>query len=96
MSGVFELAISTLRATSDPLHPVRKALPANKTQQKRPLSKEEIGQLLRDVESHSGRHETLCAFRLMWMTLCRPSEAVEAQWSEFDLNKALWKSQPSA
>jgi len=91
MSGVFELAISTLRATSDPVHPVRKALPANKTQHKRPLSAEEIGHLLRDVESHGGRHETLCAFRLMWLTLCRPSEAVEAQWSEFDLEKALWK-----
>ncbi len=37
MTGVFELAISTLRATSDPVHPVRKALPANKTQHKRPL-----------------------------------------------------------
>ncbi|WP_278390766.1 tyrosine-type recombinase/integrase [Stutzerimonas kunmingensis] len=91
MSGVFELAISTLRATSDPVHPVRKALPANKTQHKRPLSTDEIGQLLRDIESHGGRHETLCAFRLMWLTLCRPSEAVEAQWSEFDLEKALWK-----
>ncbi|AVD88566.1 tyrosine-type recombinase/integrase [Pseudomonas sp. SWI44] len=91
MSGVFELAISTLRTTSDPVYPVRKALPANKTQHKRPLSVKEIGQLLRDVESHGGRHETLCAFRLMWMTLCRPSEAVEAQWSEFNLDKALWK-----
>ncbi|EWC41954.1 DUF4102 domain-containing protein [Stutzerimonas decontaminans] len=91
MTGVFELAISTLRATSDPVHPVRKALPANKTQHKRPLSTDEIGQLLHDVESHGGRHETLCAFRLMWLTLCRPSEAVEAQWSEFDLEKALWK-----
>ncbi len=55
------------------------------------LSTDEIGQLLHDVESHGGRHETLCAFRLMWLTLCRPSEAVEAQWSEFDLEKALWK-----
>ena len=91
MSGVFEQAISTLRATNDPVYPVRKALPANKTQHKRPLSTEEIGQLLRDVESHGGRHETLCAFRLMWLTLCRPSEAVEAQWVEFDLDKALWR-----
>ncbi|HCH76502.1 MAG: integrase [Pseudomonas sp.] len=91
MSGVFELAISTLRATSDPVHPVRKALPTNKTQHKRPLPTDEIGRLLRDVESHGGRHETLCAFRLMWLTLCRPSEAVEAKWSEFDLEKALWK-----
>lgn len=91
MSGIFELAISTLRANSDPVHPVRKAIPANKTQHKRALTTEEIGQLLRDVESHGGRHETLCAFLLMWLTLCRPNEAVEAQWSEFDLDKALWR-----
>jgi integrase len=91
MSGIFELAVSTLRAEADPVYPVRKALPPNKTQHKRPLEAAEIGQLLRDVEGHGGRHETIAAFRLMWMTLCRPSEAVEAQWSEFDLDAAIWR-----
>lgn len=91
MSGVFELAVSTLRADADPVYPVRKALPANKTQHKRPLTTEEIGQLMRDVETHGGRHETITAFRLMWLTLCRPSEAVEAEWSEFDLDAAIWR-----
>ena len=91
MSGVFELAVSTLRAESDPVYPVRKALPANKTQHKRPLDSAEIGQLLRDVEGHGGRHETITAFCLMWLTLCRPSEAVEARWDEFDLDAAVWR-----
>jgi len=91
MSGVFELAVSTLRADTDPVYPVRKALPINKTQHKRPLDQEEIGQLLRDVEGHGGRHETMTAFRLMWLTLCRPSEAVEAKWAEFDLDAAIWR-----
>jgi len=91
MSAVFELAISTLRADTDPVYPVRKAIPPNKTQHKRPLETSEIGQLLRDVEGHGGRHETITAFRLMWMTLCRPSEAVEARWHEFDLDKAIWR-----
>lgn len=91
MSGVFELAISTLRAGTDPVHPVRKALPANKTQHKRALTINEIGALLRDVDGHGGRHETLTAFRLMWWTLCRPSEAAEARWEEFDLEAAVWR-----
>lgn len=91
MSGVFELAVSTLRAESDPVYPVRKALPANKTQHKRPLDSAEIGKLLRDVEGHGGRHETITAFRLMWLTLCRPSEAVEARWDEIDLDAAVWR-----
>lgn len=91
MSGIFELAVSTLRADSDPVYPVRKALPANKTQHKRPLTTDEIGQLLRDLEKHGGRHETVSAFRLMWFTLCRPNEAAEAKWAEFDLEKAIWR-----
>ncbi len=91
MSGIFELAVSTLRADADPVYPVRKALPANKTQHKRPLDSAEIGQLLRDVDGHGGRHETITAFRLMWLTLCRPSEAVEARWGEFDLDGAIWR-----
>lgn len=91
MSGIFELAVSTLRADADPVYPVRKAIPANKTQHKRPLEAAEIGQLLRDVEGHGGRHETLAAFRLMWLTLCRPSEAAGAQWTEFDLDGAVWR-----
>lgn len=91
MSSVFDLAISTLRADTDPVQPVRKALPANKTQHKRPLELEEIGRLFRDMDGHGGRHETRGAFLLMWLTLCRPSEAVEAEWSEFDLDAALWR-----
>jgi integrase len=91
MSSVFELAVSTLRANADPVYPVRKALPANKTQHKRPLDAREIGQLSRDVDGHGGRHETITAFRLMWLTLCRPSEVVNAQWSEFDLDAAIWR-----
>jgi integrase len=91
MSGVFELAIATLRAGSDPVYPVRKALPANKTQHKRALASAEIGQLLRDVEGYPLRHETQAAFGLMWLTLARPSEVTEAKWCEFDLDAAIWR-----
>jgi integrase len=94
MSGVFELAVSTLRADADPVYPVRKALPANKTQHKRALSTDEIGQLLRDLAAYQGNFQTVAAFRLMWLTLCRPSEVIEAQWSEFDLDRAIWRIAP--
>lgn len=79
MSGVFEWAVATLRADTDPVYPVRKVIPANKTQHKRPLTTEEIGTLMRDLGRYSGRHETVAAFRLMWLTLCRPSEATRSR-----------------
>lgn len=91
MFGIFELAAETFRVDSNPVHQWREALPKNKTQHKRPLDTAEIGQLLRAVDGWSGRHETLAAFRLMWLTLCRPSEACGARWSEFDLDAGLWK-----
>ncbi len=89
--GIFELAAETFRVESNPVHQWREALPKNKTQHKRPLEIAEIGQLLRDFDGHGGRHETITAFRLMWLTLTRPSEAVEARWDEFDLDAALWR-----
>lgn len=91
MSGVFELAVATLRADRDPVWPVRKALPPSKTQHKRALSAEEVGKLLVDFDGHGGNFQTINAFRLMWLTLVRPNEAVQAQWSEFDIEGALWK-----
>jgi len=27
----------------------------------------------------------------MWLTLAHPSEAVEAEWAEFDLDAAIWR-----
>ena len=91
MFGIFELAAETFRVDSNPVHQWREALPKNKTQHKRPLDTVEVGQLLRDVSGWSGRHETLAAFRLMWLTLCRPNEAVGARWSEFNFDAGLWK-----
>lgn len=46
ISSNFELAVATLRADSDLVWPVCKALPANKTQHKPALTPEQIGKLL--------------------------------------------------
>jgi len=94
MSGVFDLAVSTLRADVDPVYPVRKALPANKTQHKRPLTADEVGQFLRDLTGYERNFQTVAAFRLMWLTLCRPSEVMGARWEEFDLEAAIWRIPP--
>lgn len=91
MSSTFEFAIATLRAQVDPVYPVRKAIAPNKTQHKRALGVDEVGELLRDVDRYGGHYQIQAAFRLMWLTLARPSEVIEAEWSEFDLEKGLWR-----
>jgi integrase len=94
MFGIFEFAVETFLVDSNPVHQWREALPKNKTQHKRPLSTVEIGQLMRDIDEHGGNYQTQCGFKLMWLTLARPSEVVEAEWSEFDLDGAIWRIPP--
>ena len=91
MSAVFEFAVATLRAETDPVWPVRKAIPANKTQHKTALTVEQIGRLLRDFDNHRCTFQINYCMQLMWWTLVRPSEAAEAEWSEFDLAAATWR-----
>jgi integrase len=91
MAAVFDLAEATLRADNDPVYPVRKALPKNKTQHKRALTIAEVGQLMRDLAGYERNFQTVAAFRLQWLTLARPNEVLGAQWSEFDLDGAVWR-----
>lgn len=89
--GIFEFALEMERVDVNPVRQWREALPKNKTQHKRPLDKAEIGKLMRDTDNPGGSLQTQCAFKLMWLTLARPSEVVEAEWAEFDLEKAIWR-----
>ena len=90
ISSVFELAVATLRADSDPVWPVRKALPANKTQHKQALNPQQIGKLLSCFDNSRGSYQVNYCMWLMWWTLARPAEATEAEWTEFNLDNALW------
>ena len=91
MSAVFEYAVATLRADSDPVWPIRKALPANKTQHKTALTTEQIGKLLNDFDNHRCTFQINYCMQLMWWTLARPSEVSEAEWTEIDLDRAQWR-----
>jgi len=91
LSGIFDHAVSTLRAELNPVTPVRKALKAHQSTHKTPLDPESIGRLLRDAEGYPGHSETLACFKLQWLTLTRPSEVIGARWEEFDLDAAIWK-----
>ena len=91
MSAVFEFAVATLRADSDPVWPVRKSIPANKTQHKTALTAEQIGKLLHDFNNHRCTFQINYCMQLMWWTLARPSEVAEAEWAEFDLDRAIWR-----
>lgn len=90
MLSIFDFAIANLMIETNPAYPVRRALPPNKTQHKEALTKEEIGQFMRDLAGYERNFQVVSAFKLMWLTLCRPSEATGAMWNEFDFDKGIW------
>lgn len=90
ISGVFDHAVSTLRADANPAAPIRGAFKTPKTTHKTPLTPAQIGELMRGLEDYSGQFQTGASLRLLWLTLARPSEMAGAQWKEFDLDAATW------
>lgn len=88
--GIFEMALETDRVDSNPVRQWRGVLPANKTQHKQALSKEEIGRLLRDISGYERNFQTVGALLLMWLTLCRPNEVIGARWCEINLDAGTW------
>ena len=91
LTGIYELAIATLRADKDPVWPVRKAIKAPKANHKKALDTADIGRLLRLMEDSSANLVTKIAFRMLWYTLARPNEVLGSRWSEIDLDAALWR-----
>jgi len=94
ISGVFDHAIATLRADTNPAGPIRSAFKEHRETHKTPLVEAQIGQLLRALDDYGGHFQTGVALRLLWLTLARPSEMAGARWAEFDLEAATWTIPP--
>ena len=90
ISSVFELAVATLRADSDPVWPVRKALPPNRAQHKQALDLQQIGKWLSCFDNSRDSYLVNYCMWVMWWALVRPDEVTEVEWAEFDLGNALW------
>lgn len=88
--GVFDHAIATLRADTNPAAPIRGAFKVPRTVHKTPLTRPQIGMLLRALADYPGQFQTGAALHLLWFTLARPSEITGARWSEIDLEGATW------
>lgn len=94
-SRVFRYAAATGRAEADPTSVLRGALVAPKvTHHSAILEPEPVGELLRSIDAYSGNAITRLAMQILPHVMARPGELRKAQWSEFDLDKAVWKIPP--
>ena len=91
-SRVFRYAVSTDRAETDPTSVLRGALITPKTKHHSAiLEPDAVGELLRSIDAYSGHMITRLAMQISPQVMARPGEIRQAQWPEFDLEKAAWK-----
>ena len=50
-----------------------------------------IGELLRSFDAFTGQFSTQCALKLAPLVFVRPGELRKAEWTEFDLDGAIWR-----
>lgn len=91
ISGVFRLAIVTLRAENDPTQAIRGALLPVKVTNRAAITDEQVfGQFLRDLDAYSGAGVIKDALLFQIFTMTRPGEVRGAKQQEFDLTKDTW------
>jgi len=88
---VFRYAIATGRAERNPAADLKGALPPVKQKHLAAITDPNaIGALLRAIDDYRGSLVTKCALRLAPLVFVRPGELRQAEWAEFDLDKAEW------
>ncbi|MCA3647471.1 MAG: tyrosine-type recombinase/integrase [Methylobacterium sp.] len=88
---VFRYAIATQRASHDPTFALRGALAEPKVEHRAAiLEPQAIGALLRAIDGFNGQPTTIAALKLMAILFPRPGELRQAEWKEFDLERAVW------
>lgn len=89
---IFRYAIATHRADRSPAQDLKDALtPVKQTHFASITEPKAIGELLRALDGYTGGFITRSALKLAPMVFTRPNELRHAEWSEIDLDKAIWR-----
>jgi integrase len=88
---VFRYGIATGRCDNDPTFALRGALTTPVVKHRAAIVEPvPFGALLRSIDGYSGDPTTRTGLQLLALTFVRPGELRNAEWSEFDLEAAVW------
>jgi integrase len=92
LGQVFRYAVATGRAERDPTADLRGALaPPDKGRFAAITEPKEVAALLRAIDDYQGSFVVRYALRFAPLVFVRPGELRQAEWSEFDLERAEWR-----
>ncbi|GAU83483.1 integrase arm-type DNA-binding domain-containing protein [Bosea sp. BIWAKO-01] len=88
---VFRYAIAAGKVANDPTLALRGALAMPKPTSRAAITDpKRLGALLRAIDGYEGQNQTRAALQLMALLFQRPGELRSAEWSEFNLDEAVW------
>lgn len=91
LSRVFRYGIATARCDRDVAADLRGALTTPKTVHHAAITDPgDVGVLLKTMDVYTGQEVTRMALRLSPHLFVRPGELRQAEWTEFDFDKAVW------
>lgn len=88
---IFRYAILTSRATGDPSVALKGAIKRKAVRHNPPLSEASIPEFVGKIDIHGGMPATRIAIRLLMLTFLRTQELRLGEWSEVDLDLAIWR-----
>lgn len=89
---IFRYAVVTERAERDIAADLSGALPAAKTgHHAAPTTPDSLKQIIKAIDSYEGSYVVKSALQLLPMFFCRPGELRAAEWSELNVDEAIWE-----
>ena len=91
LSAIFQFAVIRGLVDSNPIPGLRGLLKIPASQSKAVLTADQIRAFYCALRAYRGYPETAMCLRLIAFTACRPGEAADAEWVEFDIEAKLWR-----
>lgn len=91
LSAIFQYAVIRGLVDSNPIPGLRGLLKIPTSKSKAVLTADQIRTFYRSLRAYRGYPETAMCLRLIAFTACRPGEAANAEWSEFDIEAKHWR-----
>ena len=91
LSAIFDFATQRGLVESNPVPGLRGLVRIPRSESKAALTLAQIRDLFAKLRGYRGFPESVLCLRLIALTACRPGEACNAEWSEFDLEAKLWR-----
>ncbi len=91
LAGLFRYGMVRGLIDNNPVIGLAGLIPVPASESKAVLTLKQIREFFTNLAAHRGLPETAICLKLLALTVVRPSEAAEAEWSEFDFDDAVWR-----